>query len=196
MPLVRAIFALSEALSAAARLMSRRAVEALRFYRSHTGTLLRDLSADPRWMLWLAVTPDRAATSVGLWPFRGRVVAQGGGDLGRRMGRLFETLPPGPLVMIGSDIPGVTQGHIARAFQRLGAHDWVFGPAVDGGYWLVGARRRPRIFTPFDGVRWSSPRTLSDTLANLADQSIALLETLRDVDTRADLLRLDPQAAR
>lgn len=172
------------------------AVEALRFYRNHTGALLRDLSVDPRWRLWLAVTPDSAATGAGLWPFRGRVVAQGAGDLGRRMGRLFETLPPGPLVMIGSDIPGITRNHVDRAFKTLGAQDWVFGPAEDGGYWLVGARRRPRIVTPFAGVRWSSPAALSDTLANLAGQSVALVETLRDVDSGADLPCPDPQAAR
>ena len=118
------------------------------------------------------------------------MVPQGGGDLGRRMGRLFQTLPPGPLVMIGSDIPGITRGHIARAFQQLGSQDWVFGPAEDGGYWLVGARRRPRIVTPFDGVRWSGTHTLDDTLANLSGQRIAFVDRLRDVDSGADLAAL------
>lgn len=166
------------------------AVAALRFYRSHTAALLRDLSADPRWRLWLAVTPDAATRGRGLWPFRGVTVAQGRGDLGQRMGRLFETLPPGPLVMIGSDIPGITRDHIAAAFKSLGARQWVFGPAADGGYWLVGARRRPVVRPPFAGVRWSSPETLDDTLANLAGQSVAFVETLRDVDTGADFAAL------
>ena len=166
------------------------ALEALRFYRSHTAALLRDLSDDPRWRLWLALTPDRALRAPVPWRFHGTMVAQGGGDLGRRMGRLFECLPPGPLVMIGSDIPGITRGHITRAFQALGACDWVFGPAEDGGYWLVGARRRPRIATPFDDVRWSTAHTLGDTLANLAGQRVACLETLRDVDSGADLAAL------
>ena len=52
-------------------------------------------------------------------------------------------LPPGPVVVIGSDIPGITARHIAEAFRLLGRHAFVFGPARDGGYWLVGARRRP-----------------------------------------------------
>ena len=167
------------------------AVAALRFYRSHTGALLRRLSPDPRWRLWLAVTPDSAARDGrGLWPFDGTLVAQGGGDLGRRMGRLFENLPPGPLVMVGSDIPGIRGDHIAAAFRALGANDWVFGPAADGGYWLVGARRRPRIVTPFEGVRWSSEATLADTLANLGGYDIGFVETLRDVDTADDLTAL------
>ncbi|NIA71605.1 glycosyltransferase [Pelagibius litoralis] len=172
-------------------------VGALRFYRGHTAGLLRDLSADPRWRLWLAVTPDSAALSGrGLWPFHGDLLPQGRGDLGRRMGRLFETLPPGPLVMIGSDIPGITRAHIGGAFKSLGAADWVFGPAEDGGYWLVGARRRPVVRPPFDGVRWSSAATLDDTLANLKDVRVALLDRLRDVDTGADLQLLRDQAAR
>ncbi len=167
------------------------AVAALRFYRSHTGDLLRRLSPDPRWRLWLAVTPDSAVRDGrGLWPFDGTLVAQGGGDLGRRMGRMFEDLPPGPLVMVGSDIPGIRRDHIAAAFRALGANDWVFGPAADGGYWLVGARRRPRIVTPFDGVRWSSATTLADTLANLTGYDVGFVETLRDVDTAADLVAL------
>ena len=86
------------------------AVEALRFYRGHTAALLRDLQGDPRWTTWLALTPDAAARDRrGLWNFGGPILAQGAGDLGRRMGRLFETLPRGPLVVLGSDIPGVTR---------------------------------------------------------------------------------------
>lgn len=173
------------------------ALAALRFYRSHTAGLLRDLSADPRWLTWLAVTPDAAARDGrGLWTFQGRLVGQGGGDLGRRMGRLFGSLPPGPAVIVGSDIPGITCGHIAGAFGSLGTHDWVFGPAADGGYWLVGARRRPNLQTPFEGVRWSGADTLADTLANLRGRRVAFIETLRDVDTGADLKAIRDQAAR
>ena len=106
------------------------------------------------------------------------------------MGRLFQTLPPGPMVVIGSDIPGITRRHIAEAFQRIGADDWVLGPATDGGYWLVGARRRPRVIAPFAGVRWSTAHALEDTLANLAGQKIGFLESLQDVDDGADLVAL------
>jgi hypothetical protein len=65
----------------------------------------------------------------------------------------------------------------------------VFGPAEDGGYWLVGlgARRPP---DPFGGVRWSTPHALADTLARLrapVRRRAVLLRRLRDVDTAADL---------
>ena len=166
------------------------ALAALCFYRQTTGQLLRRLSQDRRWSTWLALTPDRALRGgCAPWPFRGRLLAQGGGDLGQRMGRLFLGLPPGPVVIVGTDIPDIAADHIARAFAVLGRKDWAFGPAADGGYWLIGARRCPAVRLPFAAVRWSSPHTLSDTLAKLGANQVELLETLADIDHGADLIR-------
>jgi glycosyltransferase A (GT-A) superfamily protein (DUF2064 family) len=103
------------------------------------------------------------------------------------MGRVLKALPPGPVVIVGSDIPDIGKHHIAAAFRALGDHDWVFGPADDGGYWLVGARRRPRLTLPFAGVRWSSATALADSLAGLKGQRVAFLECLRDIDHGRDL---------
>ena len=162
------------------------------FYRHGLASLLHRLGRDRRWCCWLAVTPDRAA--VADWPPAWRPIVQGPGDLGARMGRLLRELPPGPVVIVGSDIPDLGPVHVARAFALLGDHDWVFGPATDGGYWLIGARRRPARRHPFAGVRWSSPQALADTLANLSGANppaarVAFLEELRDVDTVADWRR-------
>lgn len=165
-------------------------VAAWRFQRLRTAHLLRSLGADPRWMLWLAITPDAAAarrSGPGRVPVR--VLPQGPGDLGARMGRVMHRLPPGPAVIVGADVPDVRRRHIARAFARLGRHDAVIGPADDGGYWLIGLKRRPAVRTPFAGVRWGGPHARADTEANLRrlGMSLAWLETLRDVDTAADL---------
>ena len=162
------------------------AVEALAFYRASLARLLRRVGRDRRWRTWLAVTPD-ASAEVGRWPDAERLgialLAQGGGDIGDRMGRAFTSLPPGAVVIVGSDVPAVDAGHIGAAFEALRGHDVAFGPACDGGYWLVGARggaRRPGLF---DNVRWSSEHALADTLANLpAHARQARLETLEDVD--------------
>ncbi len=163
---------------------------AQQFYRRSTGALLRRLSGQPFWRLWLAITPDPAGGAPrGLWPFAGELRGQGRGDLGARMGRLFQDLPPGPVVIVGSDIPGITRRHIRRAFACLGDHDWVIGPADDGGYWLIGARRRPSLRLPFAAVRWSSPHTLADTRSDLKDQRVAELDRLTDIDTGADWRR-------
>ena len=165
------------------------AVNAAWWYRHQCARLLRRLR-DPRWRIVLAVTPDRAAASR-VWPADVPRVPQGGGDLGRRMARLLKSCAAaGPACLIGSDIPGITPAHIARAFALLGAHDAVFGPAADGGFWLVGAkhpRRLPR--RVFRGARWSSEDALADSLATLPRHRVALSDTLHDVDRAADLGR-------
>ncbi len=163
---------------------------AWRFQRRMLVRVLRRLARDPRWTTWFAVTPDAAAHRAAHWAAPARVIAQGAGGLGPKMARLLCERPPGPVVIVGSDIPELHAGHVARAFEALGRHDWVFGPAADGGYWLVGARRRRAPWRPFDAVRWSSPHALADSLANLKRARVALLEELHDVDTGADFDKL------
>ena len=153
------------------------------FYRRMLRTVLRPLARDRRWTTWLIVSPDRALLQGRLWPVRTPRLTQGYGDLGDRMGRVMAIMPPGPVVIIGTDIPGIRTRHIEQAFQALGTHDVVFGPADDGGYWLVGLKRRPALKNIFTRVRWSSEHTLADTRANLpAHWRVAELEVLTDVD--------------
>ena len=152
---------------------------------------MRAVAGDQRWATCLAVSPDIAVHERVFADYRVPVVAQGAGDLGHRMGRLMRDLPLGPVVIIGSDIPDIDAGHVAQAFKALGSYDAVFGPADDGGYWLVGLKRFPRVVDIFDDVRWSCEHTLGDTLRNVtgAGLSVAILETLCDIDTADDLLR-------
>ncbi|MGE0294677.1 MAG: DUF2064 domain-containing protein [Hyphomonadaceae bacterium] len=161
------------------------AVEALRFQRTMLGITLRRLSSDQRWITWLAMTPTppRARQT------RVRTISQGYGTLGDRMAAVARAMPPGPVVIVGSDIPDISAGSVAVAFRLLGSRDAVFGPAVDGGYWLVGLRRRPRFVAPFVGVRWSSQHALEDTLANLPGYSVGFVQTLEDVDDATALKR-------
>ena len=156
-------------------------VAALRFYRNCLNRSCLRLGSDPRWQTLLAVTPDRDLHARH-WPRNIPRMAQGAGDLGQRMHRIFAELPPGDVIIIGSDIPAVQPSHIARAFHLLGRSDAVFGPARDGGYWLVGLKRMPAPPNAFAHVRWSGPHALADTLANLDGKTIALAATLSDVD--------------
>ncbi len=161
------------------------AVEALRFQRVMLAQTVRRLASDRRWTTWLAVTPDRS----GPWPARILVIPQGAGDLGARMARAARRPPPGPVLIVGVDIPGISSTDIARGFRLLGSCDAVFGPAADGGYWAVGLRRRPRFIDPFRNVRWSSPSALADTLKNLDGASIGFLPLREDIDDAAALAR-------
>jgi hypothetical protein len=163
------------------------AAAALRFQEETLAALLGRLAADPRWRCRLALTPDRFVRAARRrWrrlPRSVALAAQGRGDLGQRMARAFATLPPGPAVLIGSDVPAVGPAHVAAAFAALGSHDAVFGPAEDGGYWLVGLRRLKPMPDLFRAVRWSTPHALSDTLANLRPgETHALVARLADVD--------------
>ena len=160
------------------------------WFRHQSARLIRSL-CDPRWQIVLAVAPDRAVTSR-VWPADLPRLAQGGGDLGQRMKRMLKGVSSapahGPVCLIGADIPGVTRAHIARAFAALGHSDAVFGPATDGGYWLVGAKHPARLpQTLFQNVRWSSEHALADSIATLPGWRIAQTDILNDVDTAADL---------
>jgi uncharacterized protein len=158
------------------------ALPALRFHRATSLRLLRRVARDGRWRCRVAVTPDRDRGA--RWLGAVERLSQGGGDLGRRMARIFAILPPGPVVIVGSDIPAITGDHVWAAFRALGGSDAVFGPAVDGGYWLIGLRRRPRLPRGlFAGVRWSSPHALTDTLRTLPRGfEVARLAVLEDID--------------
>lgn len=160
---------------------------AVRFHRTTLAHTLLRLGADPRWRTYLAVSPDTSLTE-SCWPRHPKVtrMPQGPGDLGARMQRLFNALPPGPVVIVGSDIPAIRAHHIAHAFRLLGRADAVFGPAQDGGYWLVGLKRSPRRIAPFGNVPWSTGETLGATLANLRGRTVAYSSQLGDVDTADD----------
>ena len=166
------------------------AVAAWAFYRRTLAAVLRRLAGRGRWRAWIAATPDGWAAGHGPWPDGWRVVAQGPGDVGERMDRVMVELPPGRVVIVGTDIPGLCRRHVEDAFAALGRHDAVFGPAADGGYWLVGLRRRPRVPRLFRNVRWSSEHALADTRANLRPgETAAYLEVLEDIDDGAALAR-------
>ncbi|HJZ90081.1 MAG TPA: TIGR04282 family arsenosugar biosynthesis glycosyltransferase [Gemmataceae bacterium] len=113
---------------------------------------------------------------------------QPGGALGFRLAAAFDwAYDRGhPLLAIGTDCLDLNAGHVISAVNFLRDHEAVFGPATDGGYYLVGTRRHIPGF--FEGVRWSSPHTLADQLARAHDLGCeyVLLPTLADIDTAAD----------
>ena len=165
-------------------------VDAAWWFRHQLRRTIRRLR-DPRWHLVLAVSPDRDGMTSAAFPRDVPRVPQGAGDLGDRMGRILRSMPPGPVCVIGADIPSVTASHIADAFAALGRAPAVFGPAKDGGYWLVGLRRTAAVPAGlFDGVRWSTKHALKDSIHSLGGLPAARVAKLRDVDTAKDLARI------
>ncbi|MEX6632223.1 TIGR04282 family arsenosugar biosynthesis glycosyltransferase [Hyphococcus lacteus] len=144
------------------------------------------------WQTVLAVDPLVAGFR-NLWPPTLRRIGQGNGDLGQRMKYAMGQIADGPVIVIGADAPDMRVRHLKAAFDALSAADAVFGPAEDGGYWLVGLSRRRAAPDLFDGVRWSTKHALKDTVKSLPrDFQVALIDQLRDVDTKDDLDAMGP----
>ena len=110
------------------------------------------------------------------------LIDQGEGDLGARLARV-----PAPAIVLGADIPDLSQRHLRDAAEMLETHPAVIGPAADGGYYLLGFRQ-PLPFLWAD-MRWGGDTVLGDTLDRLRENDVpfAMLDTLRDCDRPEDL---------
>ncbi|WP_299281348.1 DUF2064 domain-containing protein [uncultured Tateyamaria sp.] len=156
------------------------------WFRHQVARLLRRIE-DPRWRIVLAVAPDVEGLRSRVWPARFDRWPQGSGSLGDRMARMMRRAA-GPVCVIGADVPGITRTGLAKAFATLGDHDAVFGPAPDGGYWLIGVKTGSKLRKgALIGVRWSSEHALADSRAALVPYRIGLVDMLADVDTIDDL---------
>jgi hypothetical protein len=115
---------------------------------------------------------------------------QSEGDIGDRMASAFQASFAAGMtagVLIGSDCPDLNASLMAEAFQLLRQHDLVLGPALDGGYYLIGLRRLiPELFT---GIPWSTAEVLQQTItiAKRLGLAVAKLPLLSDVDRPEDL---------
>ncbi|WP_028891451.1 TIGR04282 family arsenosugar biosynthesis glycosyltransferase [Tenacibaculum sp. 47A_GOM-205m] len=113
---------------------------------------------------------------------------QEGNDLGERMHNAFQqAFSDGyeKVIIIGSDLPDLTSEHINKAFKKLNSNDVVMGPAEDGGYYLLGMKKlHANIFQHKD---WGTSTVRKDTLNDLQNESVHLLETLNDVDVFDDI---------
>jgi len=168
---------------------------AWQFYRRTVRRVLPPLMRDARWRFWLAKTPDEWSGESRFWPGRPATISQGLGDLGIRMRKVLLAMPPGPAIIVGSDIPALSPARIEEAFVVLGRNDVVFGPATDGGYWLIGFAAHARVLDPFKHVAWSTDAALADTRANLpAHARVGYCATLDDVDDGARYFRAQAMA--
>lgn len=120
------------------------------------------------------------------------LLPQSEGDLGDRMFSAIQSvLQTGyqKAVLVGVDIPELSGGIVLKAFSLLEASDLVFGPAEDGGYYLVGMKKPIReIFT---GITWSTGDTLTESIhkAESSGYRVSLTDLLYDIDRPEDLKR-------
>ena len=166
-------------------------INATFWYRRQLDHLLNIFKPSSRYTKHLFVTPHSGLKYFRTYTKQGwRLCRQSPGDLGEKMRNAFLSVGQGPRLLIGSDIPAVSAQHIELAFKQLNSVDAVFGPAQDGGYWLIGLSRFV-LLPNLKHVRWSSQYALSDTLRKFGPKmSIKLIKTLKDVDRGSDLQTL------
>ena len=140
--------------------------------------------------LWCA--PDRSHPAFAEAVAQGAELAeQPAGDIGQRMqAAMAAATTPGGVIVIGTDCPALTPGHLRQAAAALAEQDAVVIPAEDGGYVLLGLRQANAAV--FSGVAWSTPQVMAQTRARLAAAGLrhAEFSPLFDVDRSSDLPRL------
>ncbi len=110
------------------------------------------------------------------------------GNLGSKLTEAFRDFSSEQenLCVIGTDCPFLTSSILAEAFQALGSGKSCIGPALDGGYYLIGLKN-PNAYW-FEGIPWSTSEVFQRTIDKFTEKSepFHLLPTLRDVDTIED----------
>ena len=143
-----------------------------------------------------AAAAEQLAARTGLEDAR----AQGRGDIGRRMHESIEALAGdgfAPVALVGADIPMLTADHLEAARAALREADVVFGPAADGGYYLVAMwEPEPALFEDVS-LEWGGPRVLatSERVGQALGLRTARLTMERDIDTIEDLAWLRARLA-
>lgn len=161
---------------------------ALQIYKlllAHTRDLVADLAVK-KYVFYNRFIPKKDEWNPNVFEKRLQVT----GDLGTKMSAAFQkTFEQGyeKVVIIGSDCADLQQQHVQIAFEALTTHDFVIGPAQDGGYYLLGMKA----FYPslFQNKQWSTANVLATTIQNIVElkKSYYLLPELSDVDFYQDV---------
>lgn len=167
----------------AATIGDENALEVYKFLLNHTASVAGNVKAD-RYVFY-----SENIQQDDLWNasvFRKKL--QHGADLGARMHNAFsELLAMGyeKVVIIGSDLLDLNADLINEAYTQLESNDVVIGPALDGGYYLLGMKTL--ISDVFINKAWGTDTVLNNTLLDLQNHKIHLLKELNDIDTFEDM---------
>ena len=138
--------------------------------------------------------PDAMRQQFSEWMQGEVLLAQTGGDVGERMDNALKELfnmGAERAIVVGSDIPGLHKGVIEQAFHGLDSCDVVIGPAMDGGYYLIGMKSpHPEIFRT---ITWGTDKVFEETvtITEKMGLSYGVVATLFDVDDLDDFMRAE-----
>ncbi len=156
--------------------------------------LKRTAPADFGYLRIVFYAPDEMRQQFADWLPDELLRAQRGSDVGERMdSALKEMFDRGAekAIIVGADIPGLHREIIDNAFQKLDSADIVIGPAMDGGYYLIGMHSpHPEVFR---NITWSTGEVLNETLLIIKKMGLAYstVATLFDVDSLEDFSRAE-----
>ncbi|MBT8321287.1 MAG: TIGR04282 family arsenosugar biosynthesis glycosyltransferase [Eudoraea sp.] len=163
------------------------ALEIYNFLLARTSEITKDLKADK------TVYYSESVVDQDLWDNKSySKKQQQGRDLGERMLNAFEWgFDQGyqKILLIGSDLYDLSSEDLEQAFEALDSNDHVVGPASDGGYYLLGMKKLKKEL--FQDKTWGKASVLEDTLDDLRDETVHLLEVRNDVDLYEDIKDID-----
>ncbi|UII77980.1 TIGR04282 family arsenosugar biosynthesis glycosyltransferase [Flagellimonas sp. HMM57] len=159
------------------------ALNSYKFLLDHTVTITKDLKVEKQVHYSEAIWKDD------IWDNKlYHKKLQYGKDLGERMENAFKNgFDAGfeKIIIIGSDMYDLSQSDLEEAFEQLNKHDYVLGPAKDGGYYLLGMTSlKVELFQNKD---WGTATVLPETMNNLEGEDIFMLPTKNDIDLYEDI---------
>lgn len=167
----------------AAKVGDQNALDIYKFLLTHTVEITKNLNVEKQVHYSVAIREND------IWNnaiFAKRL--QTGADLGERMLNAFaQGFSDGfqNIIIIGSDMYDMDQSDLENAFAELEKHNFVIGPAIDGGYYLLGMRKLNTFI--FQNKNWGTETVLEDTLTDLKNEKVKLMEAKNDVDYYDDI---------
>ncbi|GGW34161.1 TIGR04282 family arsenosugar biosynthesis glycosyltransferase [Arenibacter certesii] len=167
----------------AASIGDKNALDIYKFLLLHTQNITKDLNVD-KWVCYSDYIGEDDIWNSTHYTKK----LQHGIDLGERMANAFKDgFEEGyeKIIVIGSDMYDLDQKEINAAFNAFDTHDYVVGPALDGGYYLLGMKKlMPQLFK---GKTWGTDTVLNNTLEHLRDEKFFLLSPKNDIDHYDDI---------
>ncbi len=119
------------------------------------------------------------------------IYSQLGADLGEKMANAFEsvfTLGFEKIILIGTDIPDISETILTKSFKVLDKNEIVIGPSKDGGYYLIGMNKY--FNKVFEGINWGNDSVFKNTIEKieLNNLNFETIDKLNDIDVIEDLL--------
>lgn len=168
----------------AAAIGDQSALDIYRFLLTHTARIATEVEETDKFVYFSEHVGDGSFWDPSVFHFR----LQSGDELGSRMRHAFQeafTLGYKSVVIIGSDLYDLTPEDLREAFEKLDQHTVVLGPAMDGGYYLLGLK----VLIPelFENKAWGTDTVFEDTLKDLEGRETFVLPVRNDVDRYEDI---------